>query len=1049
MIVISLLVTATAIRLAWRQFRTSLVAGGFTALTLVVLLLSGTHVFSYWLIGTAIDESVHYHLHADLQGAAFSEFGTIIAAATVFVLATVTLGVALHRGVRSTRPSHASPRARTVAAFALLLLGIASNPTVIALHALQITGFAASAGAVAPQAYVLPPPGHHHAQQKNIVFLYLESLERTYFDEERFPGLTPNLAALERKALTFTDIHQLPGTSWTIGGMVASQCGVPLMTTGSLNSMSGVDRFLPGAQCLGRILRERDYTLHYLGGANLDFSGKGNFYATHGFDSVSGLHELEHTLADASYRSAWGLYDDTLFELATRRFDALASANQPFGLVALTLDTHHPYGHVSRRCRSVRYGDGSNAILNAVHCADQMAAEFIRHITTHPAFEHTTLVVLSDHLAMRNTAWEHLEQGQRRNLWMIFDADTEPAVIDRPGSLLDVLPTVFGVLGAQTPAHGFGRNLRDADTASLVESEDDAEHYIRTQRPFLLSLWDFPNLTAGMHIHSERARLLLGDRELKLPVALKLDHDLGILEAIFPFHSTVPLASRIAAFEPVQPFIWIDRCVQIASLATVVAAQPDEYCLLASRVAQDGAEVLRLFDQKTIDAATLRQALASATPATDMSSERRARLADVQRHGTAAVHRFIGVSAQNHDGAFILRSAGGLDAGRSHVLNERNDQQVDLARGLSLIGLREDAPPVKLAHVDSCAGSVRDVVELHDDGFANVIHRHTEQFAAFAIIANDSAVCEAFEFTPLFAGTGLRHWNELSLRTPYIALLASDGTVITEHLGAPETAIVLDFRQALPQPPAVSQRASRALPRVAHAGGGYRGQTYSNSIDALNFNRDFFELFELDFSWTSDGHLVCLHNWGGAFQRAFGLEPRGPLRLDEFVALLETHATVEHCTLDTLVAWLQEHPHKRIVTDVKQDNVGALLKVAEKHPELRQRFIPQVYQPNEYYVAKALGYEDVIWTLYRFGGDGEAVVAHLHAMDLYGLTMTQAIAERGLAHAAREARGVASWVHTINQPEELTRFRQLGVTEIYTDWLLDDRIEAAPAPDDD
>jgi len=31
---------------------------------------------------------------------------------------------------------------------------------------------------------------------KNLVFLYLESVERTYFDEARFPGLVPNLKAL-------------------------------------------------------------------------------------------------------------------------------------------------------------------------------------------------------------------------------------------------------------------------------------------------------------------------------------------------------------------------------------------------------------------------------------------------------------------------------------------------------------------------------------------------------------------------------------------------------------------------------------------------------------------------------------------------------------------------------------------------------------------------------------------------------------------------------------------------------------------------------------
>ena len=43
----------------------------------------------------------------------------------------------------------------------------------------------------------------------NVIFLYLEQLERTYFDETLFPGLTPNLARLEKLSLSFTNISQL------------------------------------------------------------------------------------------------------------------------------------------------------------------------------------------------------------------------------------------------------------------------------------------------------------------------------------------------------------------------------------------------------------------------------------------------------------------------------------------------------------------------------------------------------------------------------------------------------------------------------------------------------------------------------------------------------------------------------------------------------------------------------------------------------------------------------------------------------------------------
>jgi arylsulfatase A-like enzyme len=49
---------------------------------------------------------------------------------------------------------------------------------------------------------------------------------------------------------------------------------------------------------------------------------------------------------------------------------------------------------------------------------------------------------------------------------------------------------------------------------------------------------------------------------------------------------------------------------------------------------------------------------------------------------------------------------------------------------------------------------------------------------------------------------------------------------------------------------------------VAHAGGGIKGRSYTNSLEALDENyRRGFRFFELDFNWTSDNQLVCIHDW--------------------------------------------------------------------------------------------------------------------------------------------------------------------------------------------
>ena len=114
--------------------------------------------------------------------------------------------------------------------------------------------------------------------------------------------------------------------------------------------MAKMDQDLPGAVCIGDLLKSVAYKSHYMGGAALQFAGKGKFYNTHGFSGVSGLEELRENLGQDISFSEWGIYDPDLLQLAEERFLDLSEAGDPFGLFLLTLDTHHPKGHIPEKC---------------------------------------------------------------------------------------------------------------------------------------------------------------------------------------------------------------------------------------------------------------------------------------------------------------------------------------------------------------------------------------------------------------------------------------------------------------------------------------------------------------------------------------------------------------------------------------------------------------------------------------------------------------------------------------------------------------------------
>jgi hypothetical protein len=113
--------------------------------------------------------------------------------------------------------------------------------------------------------YTAPNPKITPKDQKNLLFIYAESLEKTYFDNELFKDLTPSLSALikDENGIEFTNIVQTTGSNYTIAGITSTQCGIPLFTTSGGNSMEGVEKFYQEALCLGDILKKSKSIILY------------------------------------------------------------------------------------------------------------------------------------------------------------------------------------------------------------------------------------------------------------------------------------------------------------------------------------------------------------------------------------------------------------------------------------------------------------------------------------------------------------------------------------------------------------------------------------------------------------------------------------------------------------------------------------------------------------------------------------------------------------------------------------------------------------------
>lgn len=220
---------------------------------------------------------------------------------------------------------------------------------------------------------------------------------------------------------------------------------------------------------------------------------------------------------------------------------------------------------------------------------------------------------------------------------------------------------------------------------------------------------------------------------------------------------------------------------------------------------------------------------------------------------------------------------------------------------------------------------------------------------------------------------------------------------------------------------------------VAHGGGhlDYYTLYVTNTEDALNFSYSKgIKLFELDFIWTTDDYPVVSHDWWIISQFSDVPYIEEGYSLEEYLEF-ELWYEWKQLTLETLFAWLEDHPDAFIVSDVKNSNLEFLSLIKETYPMFQKRFIPQVYSRDGYHAAKALGYDDIIFTLYKTFDSNDVIYEFALDNDVI-VTMDEERVLSGLGDML-DAIGVFTYCHTINDGELAKVYRSKGIDGFYSD----------------
>lgn len=326
-------------------------------------------------------------------------------------------------------------------------------------------------------------------QKRNLIYIFLESMEMTYADKENGgafkQNVIPELTQLAQENEDFSGKsnklnggYSMPGTTWTMGAMFGQTSGLPLNISIDGNSMDTQDLFFPGITTLGDILQNEGYSQTLLIGSEATFGGRKLYFTDHGqYDIMDYNYAHDNGLIPEDYKVWWGYEDEKLFGFAKEKLLELAQQDNPFNLTMLTVDTHFEDGYVCDICPDT-FGD--NQYANVMACSSRQVKEFVDWVQQQDFAADTTIVISGDHPTMDSDFCEDVDKDYERRVYTTYiNADAEKQTEKkRKYTVFDDFPTTLSAMGAQIEGDrlGLGTNLFSAKE-TLSEKEGVTAEY--------------------------------------------------------------------------------------------------------------------------------------------------------------------------------------------------------------------------------------------------------------------------------------------------------------------------------------------------------------------------------------------------------------------------------------------------------------------------------------------------------------------------------------------------------------------------------------------
>lgn len=297
----------------------------------------------------------------------------------------------------------------------------------------------------------------------NIVLITLESMSASFM--ERYGstrGITPRLDSLARESLVFENL--IATGNRTVRGLEALTLSLPPCPGESIIKRPDCG----GMRSTASMLAPMGYRSIYFYGGNSYFDNMGAFFGSNGYEIVDAA---SYRPEEITFKNIWGVSDEDSYRKAIAVLDTIAPQG-PFFAHIMSISNHRPYTYPENR---IPIPTDSKTRAGGVMYADWALGEFFDLARRQPWFDNTVFVVVADHCASSAGKTDLPLEKYHIPALIYAPGRIEPQSIGKFCSQIDLMPTVFALIGFDYDSYFYGTNILAPDfteRAFLATYED-------------------------------------------------------------------------------------------------------------------------------------------------------------------------------------------------------------------------------------------------------------------------------------------------------------------------------------------------------------------------------------------------------------------------------------------------------------------------------------------------------------------------------------------------------------------------------------------------